>query len=54
MRLLSMLQHAAYHKYPPFIDHRELGWEVVKWMHVAGDRDKLRTLVKTVIKLQIP
>jgi hypothetical protein len=28
---------------------REIGWEVVDWMHLAQDRDQWRTLVNTVM-----
>jgi hypothetical protein len=30
---------------------REIGWEVVDWMHLAQDRHQWRVLVNTVMKL---
>jgi hypothetical protein len=36
------------------MDHRDIGWEVVNWIHLAQDRDQWRTLVTTVINLWIP
>jgi hypothetical protein len=33
---------------------REIWWECVDWIHVAQDRDQWRTLVKTVMDLQVP
>jgi hypothetical protein len=33
---------------------REIGWEVVDWIHLAQDRDKLQVLVNTVMNLQLP
>jgi len=33
---------------------REIGWEVVDWMHLAQDRVQWRTLVKTVVDLRVP
>jgi hypothetical protein len=33
---------------------REMGWEVVNWMHVAQDRDHWRALVNSVMKLSVP
>jgi hypothetical protein len=35
------------------MDLREVGWEVVDWMHLAQDRDKWHTLVNTVINLPV-
>jgi hypothetical protein len=31
-----------------------LGWEVVKWIHLAEDKDQLQTPVNTVMDLQVP
>jgi hypothetical protein len=36
------------------IDHREMGWEGVDWIHVAQDRDQWWTVVNTVINLRVP
>jgi hypothetical protein len=33
---------------------REIGWEVVDWMHLAQDRDQWRAVVNTVRNLPIP
>jgi hypothetical protein len=31
------------------MDHREIGWECVDWMHLAQNRDECRALVNTVM-----
>jgi hypothetical protein len=36
------------------MDIREIGWEVVDWMHLAQDRDQLQTLVNTKMNLLVP
>jgi hypothetical protein len=36
------------------MDLREIWREGVEWMHLARDRDKLRSLVKTVVKFRVP
>jgi hypothetical protein len=36
------------------MDLREIGWEVVDWMHLAEDRGQRRTVVNTVMKLPVP
>jgi hypothetical protein len=36
------------------MDLREIGWEVVDWMHLAQDRDQYRVLVNTVTNLRVP
>jgi len=36
------------------INLREIGSEVVDWMHLAEDRDPWRALVNMVINFQIP
>jgi len=33
------------------MDRREIGWEVVDWMHLALDREQWRALVNTVMNL---
>jgi hypothetical protein len=34
------------------MEFREIGWEVVDWMHVAHDRDKWWALVNMVMNLR--
>jgi hypothetical protein len=36
------------------INFREIGWEVVDWMHLAQDRDQWRDLVNTVMNPWVP
>jgi hypothetical protein len=36
------------------IDLREIGWDDVKWIDIAQDRDRWRALVNTVLNLRIP
>jgi hypothetical protein len=36
------------------MDVRELGQEVVDWMHLAQEREQWQTLVNTVLHLQVP
>jgi hypothetical protein len=36
------------------MDFREIGWDVVEWVHVAQDRDQWRALVNTVLNLRVP
>jgi hypothetical protein len=35
------------------MDLREIGWEVVVWIHVAQDRDQWRGLVNAVMNLRV-
>lgn len=35
------------------IDHKETGWECVKLIHLARDRDHLQAVVITVMNLKI-
>jgi hypothetical protein len=32
---------------------REIGWEVLDWMHLAQDRDKWQAVVNTVMNLLV-
>jgi hypothetical protein len=36
------------------MDLREIGWGGMDWIDLAQDRDKWRTLVNTVMNLQVP
>jgi hypothetical protein len=36
------------------MDLREIGWEVVNWMHRGQGRDQLRVLVNTVMNFRVP
>jgi hypothetical protein len=36
------------------IDFRDIKWSDIDWIVLAQNRDQLRALVNTVIKLQIP
>jgi hypothetical protein len=33
---------------------KEIGWEVVDWIYVTQNRDKLKALVNTVMNLRVP
>jgi hypothetical protein len=35
------------------MDLRDIGWEVVDWMHVSPDRDQWRDIVSTVMNLRV-
>jgi hypothetical protein len=32
---------------------RDIGWDVVDWIHMAQDRDQWRVLVNTVLNLRV-
>jgi hypothetical protein len=36
------------------MDLREIGWDEMDWIDLAQDRDQWRTLVSTVMNLQVP
>jgi hypothetical protein len=36
------------------IDLREIGWDGMDWINLAQDSDQWRTLVSTVLNLQVP
>jgi hypothetical protein len=36
------------------IDFREIGWDGRDWIKLAQDRDQWRTLVNTMMNLQVP
>jgi hypothetical protein len=36
------------------MDHREIGWEGVDWMHLAENRDMRRAVVHTVMNIRVP
>jgi hypothetical protein len=36
------------------MDLREIGWKVVRWMHLAQERDRWQTLVNMEMNLQVP
>jgi hypothetical protein len=36
------------------VDHGEIGWEGVDWLHLAQDMDWWWTLVNTVMNIQVP
>jgi hypothetical protein len=36
------------------MDLREIGWDGMDWIELAQDRDQWRTLVKTLMNLQVP
>jgi hypothetical protein len=35
------------------MDHREVEWEGVEWMHLAQDRDQWLAVVNTVMDLRV-
>jgi hypothetical protein len=36
------------------LEEDEWEWEVMNWINLAQERDKLRALVNTVMELQVP
>jgi hypothetical protein len=36
------------------MDCREIGWEVMDWIHLVKEKDQWRVLVVTVMKLRVP
>jgi hypothetical protein len=36
------------------MDLREIGWGGMNWIHLAQVRDQWRTLVNTIMSLQVP
>jgi hypothetical protein len=36
------------------IDVREIGWEIVDWIHLAQDGDQWLALVNTVMNFRVP
>jgi hypothetical protein len=36
------------------MDLKEIGWEVVDWMHLAQDRGQCRALVNMIMNLRFP
>jgi hypothetical protein len=36
------------------LDLREIGRDVVNWIHLAEDRDQRRAVVKTVMNIRVP
>jgi hypothetical protein len=36
------------------MDLREIGWEIVDWMHLAQDRDKWWAVMNMVMDFQVP
>jgi hypothetical protein len=35
------------------MDHREIGWGGIDWIHLNQDRDQWRAIVNTVINIRI-
>jgi hypothetical protein len=35
-------------------DLKEIGWDVLYWIHLVPDRDQWRGLLNTVINLRVP
>jgi hypothetical protein len=36
------------------MDLRDIGWNIVNWIHLAQGRDQWQALLNTVMKLQVP
>jgi len=36
------------------VDHSEIGWEDVYWIHLAQDGDQWRAVVNTVMNIRVP
>jgi hypothetical protein len=36
------------------MDHMEIRWEVMDWIHLAQDRDQQQAFVNTVMNLHVP
>jgi hypothetical protein len=36
------------------MDLREIGWEIVGWMHLAQGRDQWRAVVNTIMNFRVP
>jgi hypothetical protein len=36
------------------MDLREIGWDVMDWIHLSQDRDQWRGLANTVMNLRVP
>jgi hypothetical protein len=36
------------------LELREIGWEVLNWIHLAQGKDQWRPLVNTVLNIRVP
>jgi hypothetical protein len=36
------------------MDLKEIGWEIVDWIHQAWDRNQWRAVVNTVMNIRVP
>lgn len=52
MRRLGRLEHRWEDNVK--INHKDIGWEGVNWIHLAEDRDKWWDLVNMIMNRQIP
>jgi hypothetical protein len=41
-------------EYNIILNHREIEWDAVDWIHLIQDRDQCRALVNTVMNLRVP